>query len=165
MREKLWRMEINTQISAYVRGENRQLKDSLNIRHSLADLNLFKTGKKEFLEEAIFSHIYPFCMINCSLLTAWTLRKTSWAWMGLGCFLMLEYVYFLFNFPVEAWHFHRRALCTDKPYAQYIRDSYRAKFPHTEKAAIYAEVDRLEALKYADLLEKVDQKMQFQQKN
>ena len=156
MGEKLWRMEISSQISAYVRSENRHLKDSLNIRHNLADLNMFKLGRREVLEEGIFSHIYPFCMVNCTLLTAWALRKTSWAWMGLGAFLMLEYVYFLFNFPVEAWHFHRRALCTNKPYAQYIRDSFQAKFPNTAKAEMYAEVDRLESLKYSDLLEKID---------
>jgi hypothetical protein len=29
----------------------------------------------------------------------------------------MEYVYFLFAFPVEAWHYHRRALSTNKPYS------------------------------------------------
>ena len=122
----------------------------------MADLNLFNLTRREVLEEGIFSHIYPFCMVNCTLMTVWTLRKTSWAWMGLGAFLMIEYIYFLFNFPVEAWHFHRRALSTDKPYAQYIRDSYQARFPGTGKAEMYAEVDRREAAKYAKLLAEVD---------
>jgi hypothetical protein len=36
----------------------------------------------------------------------------------------MEYVYFLFAFPVEAWHYHKRAISTNKPYSQFLRDSY-----------------------------------------
>ena len=43
--EKLWRMEVMGQINAYVRGENRQLKESLNIKHNLEDLNLYGLTK------------------------------------------------------------------------------------------------------------------------
>ena len=103
-----------SQINAYVRGENRQLKESLNIKHSMADLNLYSLTKRQILEEDIFTYFYPFCMVNCTLATMFALRRTSWKVMGLGSVLMVEYIYLLFNFPVEAWHFHRRALSTDK---------------------------------------------------
>lgn len=54
---------------------------------------------------------------------------------------MMEYVYFLFAFPVESWHFHRRALSTQQPYAQYLRDTYIERFPDSWKAAAYRRVD------------------------
>ena len=115
--EKMWRMETMGQINRYVKGENRSIKDSLNIKHSLDDLNLYTLSKRQVLEEDTFSYFYPFCMVNCTGLTVFVLRKTSLKWMVLGAFFSVEYIYLLFNFPVEAWHFHRRALSTDKPYA------------------------------------------------
>ena len=112
--------------------------------------------KRSVLEEDIFTHFYPFCMINCTLMTLWTLRRTSWGYMAFGAFFMVEYIYFLFNFPVEAWHFHRRALSTNKAYAQHLRDSYLVRFPETPKAAVYAEVNAREARKYKRLLAKLE---------
>ena len=144
MAEKMWRMEMMGQISAYVRGQNRQIRESLDMRHSLADQNLYGLTKKNVLEEDIFAHFYPFCMLNCTGLTLFLLRKTSWKKMIFGAFVMVEYIYLLFNFPVEAWHFHRRALCSDKLYSQLIRDSYIAKFPNSPKAQIYVKVNELE---------------------
>ena len=155
MAEKLWRMEVMAQISAYVRGENRQLKESLNTRHSLVDLNLYSLTKRQVLEEDIFSYFYPFCMLNCTGLTVFVLRKTSWLYMALGAFLCMEYVFFLFNFPVEAWHFHRRALSTDKPYAQLVRDSFVARFPSSAKAAMYRRIDQQEEERHAALRRRV----------
>ena len=122
-------MKLANQINRYVRGENRKLKDTLNLQHSLEDYNLFSLTKRQVLEEDIFGHLYPFCMLNCTLLTMFLVRKTSWKIIALSGFLMAEYIFFLFNFPVEAWHFHRRAISTDKPYAQMIRDSYVQNFP------------------------------------
>ena len=142
-------------INAYVKGENRQLKESLNIKNNLEDLNLFTLTKRQVLEEDIFGHFYPFCMINCTLSTMFLLRKTSWKFIGLGAFLMVEYIYFLFNFPVEAWHFHRRALSTNKAYAQMIRDSYIAKFPESGKARLYRELNEKEKTKYIQLRQKL----------
>lgn len=152
----MWRMEMMGNISSYVRGENRQLKESLDMRHSLKDLNLYGLTKRQVLEEDIFSHFYPFCMINCTGVAVFLLRKTSWKVMAFGAFLMVEYVYLLFNFPVEAWHFHRRALSTDKAYAQLIRDSYISRFPDTHKSAIYRQVNKLEQKKYAALRHKLN---------
>lgn len=117
MAEKLWRMEVMGRINSYVQGENLALKESLDTRHVLSDLNLYSLTRRQVLDEDVFGHVYPFCMINCTGLTLFVLRKTSWKYMILGGFLMIEYIYFLFNFPVEAWNFHRRALSTDKAYA------------------------------------------------
>lgn len=62
-----------------------------------------------------------------------------------GSVSMAEYVYFLFAFPVEAWHFHKRAISKEKPYAQMIRDSYIERFPNTWKAKVYTDInERLE---------------------
>jgi hypothetical protein len=55
---------------------------------------------------------------------------------------MGEYVYFLFSFPVESWHFHKRAISKDKPYAQLLRDTYIQRFPNTRKAKIYRELNQ-----------------------
>ena len=134
-----------------MKGENRQLKESLNMKHSLIDLNLYSLTKRQVLEEDIFTYVYPFCLLNSPVLTLFVLRKTSWTWMALGAFLSMEYIYFLFNFPVEAWHFHRRAVSTDKPYSQLLRDSYIAKFPHSPKADLYRHVNAEEQEKYAAL--------------
>ena len=90
-------------------------------------------------------------MINCTGVAVWALRKTSWWMIGFGAFFMVEYVYLLFNFPVEAWHFHRRALSTDKNYAQMIRDSYITRFPGTPKAELYEKVNAQEHKKYVAL--------------
>ena len=73
-------------------------------------------------------------------LTAFVFRKNSYPVVGLACVAMAEYVYFLFAFPVEAFHFHKRALSRDQPYAQMIRDSYIERFPDSEKARVYRRV-------------------------
>lgn len=65
-----------------------------------------------------------------------------------ACIAMAEYVYFLFSFPVESWHFHKRALSWNKPYAQYLRDSYIERFPNTWKAKIYKELNEKYDKKY-----------------
>ena len=54
---------------------------------------------------------------------------------------MIEYVYFIFAFPIEAFAYHRRAMSTDKPYAQYIRDSFIKEFPDSHKARLYQRVN------------------------
>ena len=151
MAEKTWRMQVMGSIGSYVRGENIKLSNSLNMKHSLEDLNLYSLTKRQVLEEDIFSHFYPFCMLNCTAVTIFVLRKTSWPRIAFGAFCMVEYVYLLFNFPVEAWHFHRRALSTDKTYAQMIRDSYIARFPDTPKAELYKKVNAQEHKKYVEL--------------
>jgi len=75
--------------------------------------------------------------------------------MALGAFFSIEYIYFLFNFPVEAWHFHRRAVSTNKPYAQLLRDSYIARFPDSPKADLYRHVNAEEEAKYSALRRKL----------
>jgi hypothetical protein len=75
------------------------------------------------------------------LLTAVTFRKNSLPAIATAVLSMAEYVYFLFSFPVENWHFHKRALAKDKPYAQYLRDTYIARFPGTWKAKLYQRVN------------------------
>ena len=117
MSEKLWRLEISDQIHAFVKGQNRTLRDSMNIKHSRKDAKLFSYTRRSFLEEDVFKYFYPFCIINVPLGTAIALRKQSWPIIVLSFFVSAEYVYFLFNFPVEAWHFHLRAMSDDKPYA------------------------------------------------
>ena len=125
------------------------------MRHNLGDLNLYSLTKRQVVEEDVFGHIFPFCMINCTGLTVFMLRRTSWKIMALGGFLMLEYIYFLFNFPVEAWHFHRRALQTDLPYAQMLRDSYSERFPDTRKAEMYRRIDEKETERFQALRTKL----------
>ena len=54
---------------------------------------------------------------------------------------MAEYIYFLFAFPVESWHYHKRALSKDKPYAQILRDTYIERFPESWKAQRYRKIN------------------------
>ena len=61
-------------------------------------------------------------------MTLYIMRKNSWFAIGMATIAMLEYIYFLFSFPVEEWHFLRRAIAKDKPYSQFIRTSYLERF-------------------------------------
>ena len=151
MSEKLWRLEVSDQINAYVKGLNRDLRDSMNIKHSRKDAKLFSITKRSFLEEDVFKYFYPFCLINVPLGTAITLRKQSWPAILLSFVIAAEYIYFLFNFPVEAWHFHRRALSVDKPYAQFLRDSYISRFPDSPKSAVYRRINDTQIQKFTRL--------------
>ena len=143
MSEKLWRIEVSNQINAYVKGENRNLRDSMNIKHSRKDAKLFSVTRRSFLEEDVFKYFYPFCLINVPLGTSIALRKQSWPTIVLSFVIAAEYVYFLFNFPVEAFHFHRRAMSDNKPYAQFLRDSYISNFPNSPKSEMYRRVNQL----------------------
>ena len=85
-------------------------------------------------------------MLNSVAMTAILFRKHSWFVLMTSVMSMAEYVYFLFSFPVENWHFHKRALSRDKPYAQLLRDSYIERFPGTWKANRYQQInDELDA--------------------
>lgn len=130
MAEKIWRMDVQSQIENSAQSHNRAIMDVLNIRHSKFNLrSLFNTaiGKKDIklftlkrwtgVEEDVFRYFYPFCLINCLALTAFIFRKNSPPALGVACLGMVEYVYFLFSFPVEAFHFHKRALSTNLPHA------------------------------------------------
>lgn len=85
---------------------------------------MFRFTKAAYLEEDVFKYFYPFCMINCTLGTGFVMRHSSWPVLAFAMVVTIEYVYFLFAFPVESWHFHKRALSTNLPYAQYLRDSF-----------------------------------------
>jgi hypothetical protein len=76
------------------------------------------------------------------------LRHSSWPVLAMGTCGMIEYVYFLFAFPVEAWHFHRRAMTVDREYSQHLRDSYIAKFPESKKSKMYQQVNENQRLVY-----------------
>ena len=41
MAEKLWRMDTSKAIETYVRTQNRELKEELNVHHSKSDIKLF----------------------------------------------------------------------------------------------------------------------------
>ena len=77
------------------------------------------------------------------------LRKHSAFLIVTGCMSMAEYLYFLFAFPVENWHFHKRAVSRDKPYAQHLRDTYIQRFPDTWKSKVYQRVNRELDAQYA----------------
>ena len=94
-------------------------------------------SKRYFLEEDVFKYFYPFCLINCPVATGVILRKSSKPVIAFGVVFAVEYVYWLFNFPVEAWHFHMRAISVDKPYAQFLRDSHIERFPNSHKSSVY----------------------------
>lgn len=141
MAEKLWRLDVSAQIESFVQQKNLKTKESLDLKHSRSDIKLFSFTKAVYLEEDVFKYFYPFCMLNCSVGSAFIFRQSSWPVIGLTLCATAEYVYFLFAFPVEAWHFHRRALSTNRPYAQYLRDSYVERFPDTHKARLYRRVD------------------------
>ncbi len=69
------------------------------------------------MEEDVFTYFYPFCLANSVVLTAILLRRHPLPAILTGCACMAEYIYFLFAFPVENWHFHKRAVSRDKAYA------------------------------------------------
>jgi hypothetical protein len=115
--EKLWRMDMQNQIEGYIHRHNRELKETLNYQTSKKDIKLFVLRRKSYIEEDVFRYFYPFCLLNSVLLTAVIFRKNSWFAMGTACVCMAEYVYFLFAFPVEAFHFHKRAMSKHLPYA------------------------------------------------
>ena len=142
MAEKLWRMDTTKTIETYVRTQNRELKEELNVHHSKSDIKLFQLRRKNYIEEDVFTYFYPFCLFNCMVLTGVTFRKNSLPVIATAVMSMAEYVYFLFSFPVENWHFHKRAVAKDKPYAQYLRDTYIERFPQTCKARVYTRINR-----------------------
>ena len=41
MAEKLWRMDSAKAIETFVRKQNRELKEELNVKHSKSDIKLF----------------------------------------------------------------------------------------------------------------------------
>lgn len=87
--------------------------------------------------------------------TAIIFRKSSFPVILLASVATLEYVYFLFAFPVEEWHYHRRALSTNKPYSQFLRDSYRTRFPDSFKSAEYQKIDARQKAYYEGRLERL----------
>ncbi len=115
--EKLWRLDASKQIELFVQNKNTAFKESHDLRHSKSDIKLFSLKKVSYLEEDVFKYFYPFCLINCPLGAAIVFRKSSVPVILLTSVATLEYVYFLFAFPVEEWHYHRRALSVNKPYS------------------------------------------------
>ena len=111
------------------------------MKHSKSDIKLFAFSKAVYLEEDVFKYFYPFCVVNCSIGAAVIFRQNSTPALMLAVVAMMEYAYFLFAFPVESWHFHRRALSTQQPYAQFLRDSYIERFPESWKAHEYRKID------------------------
>ena len=117
MAEKLWRMDVQNSIDAFVRGSNKELKDKFNIKNSMKDIKYFQLIKRSSIEEDIFKYFYPFCLVNSVVMTCVILRKNSWITIVCGIIGISQYNYHLFSFPVESWHFHKRAISTDKEYA------------------------------------------------
>ena len=141
MAEKLWRLDTSRQIENYIHSRNQSMREDLDLRHSKSDIKLFAVQKATYLEEDIFSYFYPFCLINCAIGSAIVFRGHSFPVIACVVGATLEYVYFLFAFPVESWHFHKRACSVNRPYAQFLRDSYRERFPGSFKAKAYDRVD------------------------
>ena len=104
-------MDVATAIDNHVKYGNEMLAAQLDRRHSKADIRIFSLRKRSYLEEDVFKYFYPFCLVNVPLASMFLVRKQlSWpALFSLGL-VLLEYTYFLFSFPVENHHFHRRAL-------------------------------------------------------
>ena len=46
MAEKLWRMDTNKTIETFVRTQNRELKEELNVHQSKSDIKLFQLRRK-----------------------------------------------------------------------------------------------------------------------
>ena len=132
------------------------MKESLNITQSKKDGRLYTIAKRNVLEEDVFKYFYPFCLLNCALASGIALRKSSLPVILFGAAFSIEYVYWLFNFPVESWHFHMRAASVDKPYAQFLRDSYIARFPDSAKANIYRRTNEREVERYRKVREYLD---------
>jgi hypothetical protein len=135
MAEKLWWLDVSAKIDAYVQDKNQNMREGLNLKHSRSDIKFFTFSKAVYLEEDVFKYFYPFCLVNCSIGAAIVFKQNSYPAIILASVAMLEYVYFLFAFPVESWHFHKRALSTSLPYAQYLRETYIERFPDSYKAA------------------------------
>ena len=116
-------MDVSSAIQAHIKGQNRVLKEELDLKHSRKDMKLFSLRKAVYLEEDVFQYFYPFCVLNTGVLTAVIFRKHSFPSIMVATGLAVEYVYLLFAFPVEAWHFHKRALSTNSrlPYSAYLR--------------------------------------------
>ena len=116
MADKLWRLDISSKMETFTRNRNSDLREDLDLRHSRQDIKFFSLRKATYLEEDIFKYFYPFCLVNCTVGAGIIFKSTPWL-AGCAAVFTAEYVYFLFAFPVEAWHFHKRALSTSKPYA------------------------------------------------
>ncbi len=115
-------MDTSAKIENFVRSSNRELKEFLNTQHSKKDIKIFQLRRRTYIEEEVFTYFYPFCMLNSVVMTAILFRKHSY------------------------WHFHKRAISRDKPYAQLLRDSYIERFPGTWKAKKYQQInDELDA--------------------
>ena len=122
------------------------------MKHNKNDIKFFTLRKKTYIEDDMFTYFYPFCFFNCTGITIYIFRKNSWLVLGLATLCMIEYIYFLFSFPVESWYFHKRAISSDKPYAQFLRDSYIERFPNSRKATQYREINEKLDKKYTSSL-------------
>ena len=105
-------MDASAQIEAWIAGDTRKLRESLDLRHSRKDIALFKLKKAVYLEEDVFKYFYPFCFINVSIASVIIFRKSGVLGMGVAALCSFQYVYAVFAFPIEAWHFHKRAIST-----------------------------------------------------
>ena len=81
-------------------------------KHKRSDIRLFQLKKKMYVEEDTFKYFYPFCLTNIPVAACLLIRKQVKSWgslvfIGLG---LVEYVYLVFSFPIEAHCFHRAAL-------------------------------------------------------
>ena len=145
MAEKLWRLDVQRQVENFVVNKNSDIKDDLDLRHSRSDIKFFSLNKVQYLQQDIFKYFYPFCLINCCLASALIFRQHSVVAAACSVVVTFEYVYFLFAFPVEQMYFHKTALSTNQPYAQFLRDSYCARFPDSDKARKYEQIDAKQA--------------------
>lgn len=144
----MWRLDISRQLQSYVNASVEEQKQQLDLKHSREDIKMFSLTKVSYLEEDIFQYFYPFCLVNCTIATGAIFRRAGMWPCALACGATMEYVYFLFAFPVEAYWFHRRALSTSQPYARFLRESYIEKFPNSWKAECYRQVEEKEKEKY-----------------
>ena len=110
-------MDVMGTVERYIRGVNKELREELNVKHNKKDIKLFQLKRKVFIEEDVFKYFYPFCMINCSILTGVIFRHHSPFAIAASVVCMAEYVYFVFAFPIESWHFHKRALSRELEYS------------------------------------------------
>ena len=155
MAEKLWRLDVSAQIDAFVNSKNAGLKTDLDLKHSKSDIKFFSLKKVTYLEEDIFKYFYPFCLLNCSAASGVIFRQHSLPVILFVVAATFEYVYFIFAFPVEAWHFHKRAVSVNQPFAQHIRDSYIKRFPDSGKSKRYTEINESQSAFYKDKLNSI----------
>ena len=101
-----------------MKKRNFDLGQSLDERHSRKDIKLFRLNRLFYVQEDVFKYFYPFCLINVPLSSCVVLRRVlTPSQLMLVAFLTAEYVYLMFQFPIENHHFHKTALDSRAPYS------------------------------------------------